>query len=99
MKFKDLKFKSQEIGFGDEIFRARVDFPNGNGLSVVYGEYTYSGDGTYEIVPLYNDELFTVDSWGDQVAGYITPEQIDSILEHAENDSHEDFVKFLNEEI
>ena len=82
MKFSDLKFKTQS-DFFMTIHRACVNFPNGNGLSVVYGDYTYSDDDT-------------VEAWGDQVKGYLTAKEIEEILNHAENDSYEDYVKFLN---
>lgn len=95
MKFSDLKFKTQS-DFFMTIHRACVNFPNGNGLSVVYGDYTYSDDDTYEVAPLHNNDLFTVEAWGNQVKGYLTAEEVEEILNHAENDSYEDYVKFLN---
>lgn len=95
MTFEDLKFEAENMPYFGSINRAHVEFPNGNGLSIVDGVFTYSGGGTYEIGALHNGSLFTVDSWGESVKGYVTPETIDEILKHAENDSHEDYEKFL----
>lgn len=97
MRFEDLKFEASNMGFCGSILRSHVEFPNGNGLSIVNGTYTYSGNGTYEIAPLFNGELKEIESWGDSVRGYVSPEQITTILEHAEKDSAEEYLKFLND--
>lgn len=98
MKFKDLRFEHQgfPLGYGT-ISRARVNFPNGNGLSIVYGMGTYTSPGTYEIAPLMKDKLIFIGTWGDEVKGCVTKEQIDEVLEHAEKDSPEKYIKFLGE--
>lgn len=97
MTFKDLKFEAESIPLLGSITRAHAEFPNGNGLSVVDGVFTYSGGGTYEIGPLHDGSLFTVDSWGESVKGYVTPETIDKILEYAENHTFEEYKNFLND--
>ena len=77
--------------------QAKVELSNGNGLSVVNGEYAYCNDETYEIAPLLNGELFYVDNWGDQVKGYVTPDEITKILTAAELMSPEKYKEFLEE--
>jgi hypothetical protein len=94
MKFKDLRFELEEMS---GISRARAEFPNGCGLSVINGFGTYSDRGTYEIGPLTNGALTFIKEWGDSVKGYVPPEKIDEILKHAETDSPEDYKKFLGE--
>lgn len=97
MTFKDLKFETESMTYFGSITRAHVEFPNGNGLSVVDGTFTYSGGGTYEIGPLHNGSLFIVDDWCDSVKGYVRPETIDKILEYAENHTFEEYKNFLND--
>lgn len=94
MKFEDLEFKKHK-SFPALMLHARVELPNGNGLSVVNGEYAYCDDDTYEIAPLRDGSLFTVDSWGDQVKGYVTESQINEVLYHMENDTPEEYKNFL----
>ena len=88
MKFEDLQFE-QHMNFPLFMSRAKVELPNGNGLSVVNGDYAYCDHDTYEIAPLRNGELFYVDSWG------VTPSQITEILYHMENDTPEEYKDFL----
>lgn len=97
MTFKDLKFEAESMPYFGSINRAHVEFPNGNGLSVVNGVFTYSGGGTYEIGPLHNESLFFVESWGDSVKGFVRPETIDKILEYAGNHTFEEYKNFLND--
>ena len=96
MKFEDLEFKQHEL---TPLFdkTCKVEFDNGNGLSIINGEHAYCDSDTYEIAPLENGHLFSdgIESWGDQVKGYVTKDQINEILEHAEKDTHEEFVKYL----
>lgn len=73
--FKDLEFK------GDITKRARLNFPNGYGISVVYGSYTYSDNGTYEVGILKDDCLYYETPLTNNVLGYQTPEQINKIIE------------------
>ena len=63
MTFNDLNFEKHKA-FPLLMTQARVELPNGNGISIVNGEYAYCDNYTYEIAPLYNGELFHVDSWG-----------------------------------
>ena len=62
MKFNDLEFK-QHKAFPLLMACARVELPNGNGLSVVNGEYAYCDDSTYEIAPLRDGHLFYIESY------------------------------------
>lgn len=94
MKFEDLQFE-QHMSFPLFMSRAKVELPNGNGISIVNGEYAYCDEDTYEIAPLRNGDLFHVDSWGDEVKGYVTKSQINEILYHMENDTPEEYKDFL----
>ena len=96
MNFKDLQFKKHKA-FPLLMSQAKVELPNGNGLSVVNGEYAYCDNDTYEIAPLIDGHLIHIDSWGDQVKGYVTPEQITEVLHHMEDDSPDDYKKFLED--
>lgn len=97
MKFKELEGKQHDL-FPSFNKQWKVEFENGNGLSIVNGNHAYCDEDTYEIAPLYNGHLLIegVDAWGDQVKGYVTEDQIDEILEHAENEEPEIFIKYLN---
>lgn len=94
MKFEDLQFNPHR---SSPLFNVhcRVELPNGNGISIVNGDCAYCDFDTYEIAPLRNGELFYVDSWGDQVKGYVTKSQINEILYHMENDTPEEYKDFL----
>lgn len=74
-----------------------IGFENGNGLSVINGEYAYCDEKTFEIAPMINDELFNVQSWGDQVKGYVTSEEIEQIAKFAETHSSEEYRQFMED--
>lgn len=94
MTFNDLKFETHK-SFPSLMSHARIELPNGNGLSVVNGDFAYCDANTYEIAPLRDGNLFTIDDWCDQVRGYVTEDQITEILQHMENDTPEEYKDFL----
>lgn len=50
--FTDLKFVKSEFG-NAPVSRAKLFFPNGYGISVIIGDYTYGGlEGFYECAVL-----------------------------------------------
>ena len=97
MKFKELEGKQHDL-FPSFDKQWKVEFENGNGLSIINGSGAYCDEDTYEVAPLWKGHLYDhfLDGWGDQVKGYVTEEQIDEILEHAEKDTQEEFEKYLN---
>lgn len=97
MKFEDIEPIQHPI-YPSFDKQWKVEFENGNGLSIVNGNNAYCDEDTYEIAPLYNGHLLSegVDAWGDQVKGYVTEDLINEILEHAENEEPEIFIKYLN---
>lgn len=84
MKFEDLKFK-KHWGHPSYDKYVRVNLENGNGISIINGESAYCDKNTYEIAPLLDDKLIFIPSWGDQVAGNVTKEEINDFLYAMEN--------------
>ena len=57
MKFKDIEpIQHPSYPLFDKQWK--VEFENGNGLSVVNGNHAYCGSNTYEIAPLLMDTYF-----------------------------------------
>jgi hypothetical protein len=81
MTFKDLKFSPPDyMGFS----RAKLELPNGYGISVITGKYAYSDEGAYEVGILYNGHLCYDTPLTDDVLGYQSPSDIDAILAQLE---------------
>lgn len=84
--FEDLEFKDRSIGsniFGlGDIKRARMDFENGYGISVIYEEGTYcDNDGSNYGVAVMKDGTVTFNTpITDSILSYLTPEQITAIM-------------------
>lgn len=74
--FEDLEFKPGICGFT----RARMNFDNGYGVSVIYGPYAYCDENTYEVAVLKNDELCYSTPITDDVLGYQDREQVTEIM-------------------
>ena len=71
--FEDLKFRNDRDGTR----RARVNFPNGYGVSVVIGPYSYGGqDGKYELAVTKDNDLCYDTPITDDVLGWLTPEDV-----------------------
>jgi hypothetical protein len=81
LTFKDLEFSD---AFGGEAFglRAYVAFPNGYGISVVIGPYTYGGpEGLYEAAVLDRNGSLTYDTpVTDDVIGHLTEEGVTDVM-------------------
>lgn len=86
--FDDLVFNNHPSGVGKH---ARLILDNGIEVSVVHGPGYYSGDGTYEIAMLVEGKFLPLDRW-DDVLGWQTAEEIDTLLETAQVDG----VKFMD---
>ncbi len=100
MKFEDLEFEYSD-GLYDETFWgcARVNFKNGNGLSVIYGPHAFCEIGyTYEIAILIDNQPKRIRNWGDsRVKGYVEPDLITEILKHAKNSTPEEYIAWVEE--
>lgn len=93
MKFSDLNFQPHQ-NYPDTGIAARHFFPNGYGVSVVrfttpFGSGSYgSEEGLYELAVLQGvDENWNIcydTPITDDVLGYLTEEQVDSLLKEVE---------------
>jgi hypothetical protein len=82
-EFKDLEFVSMSDDFfGVDGVRARIDFPNGFGASVVRHNYSYGGpDGLYELGVTRDGELHYDNSVAEgDVQGYLDEEGVTELL-------------------
>ena len=79
MTFKDLEFTSADM-FGFR--RARVQFPNGFGASIVIGSFSYGGsEGLYELGVLNRDGGLTYETpLTDDVLGHLTEDDVTRVL-------------------
>lgn len=78
--FNDLKFNrtTTPLGFMD---RARLQFPNGYGISVIRGTYSYGGDeGLYECAVLKDNQLCYDTPITDDVIGYCDENKVTEIM-------------------
>ena len=86
--FKDLEFVSMsDAFFGVDGVRARIDFPNEFGASVVRHNYSYGGpDGLYELgVTKYGELHYDNPIAGGGVIRNLNEEEITEILEKIQN--------------
>lgn len=92
MKFELKKHPSFARGI-----QCRINFDNGCGISIINGRGAYCDNETFEIAPLFDDELEWIESWNEQVKGYVTAEEISEITEFAEKaKSKEEYMEFLS---
>lgn len=90
MKFELKKHSNFRNGI-----QCRINFDNGCGISIINGNGAYCDYVTFEIAPLFDDKLTEIDNWGDEVKGYVTPEEISTIVAYAETHSKEEYKEFL----
>ncbi len=83
--FNDLKFKRDNnclFGFMD---RARLQFPNGYGISVIRGTFSYGGnEGLYECAVLKDNELCYDTPITNDVIGYCDEDKVNEIIKQIE---------------
>lgn len=82
--FNDLKFTrtTTPLGFMD---RARLQFPNGYGISVIRGTYSYGGDeGLYECAVLKDNKLCYDTPITNDVIGYCDENKVNEIIKQIE---------------
>ena len=81
MQFSDLEFEDHEYkGLGFEI-RAKAQFPNGYGASVISGTCAHSdSDHPYELAVMKDGQICYDTHITDDVIGYQTSEQITALL-------------------
>ena len=83
--FNDLKFKREDSPFGF-MERARLHFPNGYGISVIRGTYSYGGDeGLYECAVLRNNKLCYDTPITNDVIGYCDEDKVNKIIKQIED--------------
>lgn len=76
--FKDLVFESHSIGNGKH---AVLNFDNGYGVSVVFGNMFFSnGIDNYELAVLHNGKLCYNTDITDDVIGYIKKSQVTKLM-------------------
>lgn len=93
-----MKFKLKKHPYYKGGIMCRINFDNGNGISIISGTGAYCSGATFEIAPLINNELIEpLSEWGDQVKGHVYPEEISKIVEFAQSHDNEEYIKFLNE--
>lgn len=92
-----MKFELKKHPYYKDGIMCRINFDNGNGISIISGIGAYCSDNTFEIAPLVNDSLIDIEEWGDQVKGYVYPEEISRIVNFAQSHNNEKYIKFLNE--
>lgn len=81
-EFKDLKFKHRESNFG---VQARLDFPNGYGVSVIKGQYSYGGpEGLYELAVMKNGSLCYTTPVTDDVEGHCDEMRITELMKQVQ---------------
>ena len=84
-KFQDLPFFPINDGFmvGK---KARMDFENGYGVSVVSHTYSYGGkDGLFEVAVLGKDGNLTYDTpVTNDVIGYLTEEDVTDVMKQVQ---------------
>jgi hypothetical protein len=78
---KDLNFSpTDDLGF----CRARVDFPNGYGLSIINGPFAYCDSNTFEVAITRDGSLCYDTPITDDVLGYQTLEDIEALMKKVE---------------
>jgi len=85
MKFIELKFERHPLGIDG--VQARVTFANGYGASVIKYPYSYGAEeGLYELAVFGKDGQLTYDTpITDDVIGYLTPEEVEELLDRIED--------------
>jgi hypothetical protein len=79
--FDDLQFVPHPLGGT----RARWEFDNGYGISVVHGPLFYCDEDTFEVAILKDDRITYDTPLTNDVLGYQTSEDINNILKELES--------------
>lgn len=90
-----MKFSIKKHPYFDGGIMCRINFENGCGISIISGKGAYCDGKTFEIAPLFDDNLEDIDAWGDQVKGYVTSNEISQIVEFAKTHTKEEYKEFL----
>lgn len=83
--FKDLVFESSEAPLNG--IKAKIDFDNGYGASVIKNVYSYGGSaGFYELGVVKNDELHYDNPVANgDVVGWLEEEEVSKLLIEIQN--------------
>lgn len=77
--FEDLEFKPSLFSHGG--IRARLDFDNGYGVSVIQNKYSYGGElGLYEVAVLLDGEITYDTPITNDVIGYQDPADVSTVM-------------------
>jgi len=80
-KFSDLEFKNRFGSFGGQQARLLlINKERTDHISIIYGGYAYSQDGTFEIGHSIKKKGQKQSDW--DVLGYQTPEQVEVFINH-----------------
>ena len=78
MKFKDLKFRTH----AENDVQAWTEVNNGYDVSIIRNALSYGGDkGLYEMGVFKGEFMADPLDWGDDVKGWLTPEDVEKELE------------------
>lgn len=81
--FSDLQFRTHPHGMG---VQALMDFPNGYGVSVVRGPYTYGGDeGLWELAVMHAGHLCYDSGITEDVEGHLTEDEVTNKMHDIQN--------------
>jgi hypothetical protein len=79
--FEDLVFVPHRVQIKGNEKHAEMNFDNGCGVSVVFGETFYSdGTSTYELAVLKDGEVCYDTEVTDDVLGYLSPEEVSDAM-------------------
>lgn len=76
--FKDLEFGPHPTGFSN--VQAKMDFPNGYGVSVIQGGGAYAGNDSYEVAVMKDGGLCYSTDITDDVLTYQTESEVSEIM-------------------
>lgn len=85
--FKDLKFEEHYFSpFCKEAKQAKMNFENGFGVSVLFGNCFYSnGRNTYEVAVLKNGGLCYDTEITTDVLGHLTKSEVTEVMKKVQN--------------
>jgi hypothetical protein len=81
MTFKELKFRDISSTHGEDAKQAWEEFENGYEVSIIKHKGSYGNkEGLYEIGVFKGERMADPLGWGDDVKGYLSPEDVEAEL-------------------